>query len=155
MGHTKTRLAPSWRRLCNEYYPRLMVMLSVTNDVRTRERNVIITKETIRRARTLVFWFFSHAERILSGILEGEGNARLIEKAMRRMFCIVRDHGGKDGISLGNISHNASGSGTTAKDRLAYLQELKVRGWIEECTPNRFRVLRAPLELMFSKKNKR
>ena len=96
MGHTKTRLAPSWRRLCNEYYPRLMVMLSVTNDVRTRERNVIITEDTIRRARTLVFWFFSHAERILSGILEGEGNARLIEKAMRRMFCIVRDHGGKE-----------------------------------------------------------
>ena len=69
LGKCSPRLTPSWRRLCNEYYPRLMVMLSVTNDVRTRGREVVITEDARSRARTLVMWLFSHAERILSGII--------------------------------------------------------------------------------------
>ncbi len=148
MGKCPQRLTPSWRRLCNEYYPRLMVMLSVTNDVRTRGREVIITEDTRTRARTLVLWLFSHAERILSGIVEGEGNGRLMEKALKRLFCIIRDYGGEDGIAVADISRKASGSGTNAKDRRDLLDELCERGWAVRLENKRYAPLHPPIDLM-------
>ena len=148
LGKCSPRLTPSWRRLCNEYYPRLMVMLSVTGDVATRGRDVVITDDVRRRARTLVLWLFSHAERILSGIVEGEGNGRLMEKALKRLFCIVRDYGGEDGIAVKDISRKASGSGTTAKERRDYLAELCERGWIRETEKHRFAILHPPIDLI-------
>ena len=145
-GKCSPSMTPSWRRLCNEYYPRLMLMLSVTNDVRTRRREIIITDETRERARTLVMWLFANAERILSGIIEGEGSGRVIEKTLKRLLAIVLS-AGDDGISLRDISHRASGSGTTSKDRREMLLEMCERGWIRETEEHKFVSLNPPLDL--------
>ena len=145
-GKCSPSMTPSWRRLCNEYYPRLMVMLSVTNDIRTRRSEVVITDETRERARTLVMWLFANAERILSGIIEGEGTGRIIEKSLKRLLTIVLS-AGEAGVSLRDISHRASGSGTTAKDRRDMLMEMCERGWIKETDEHRFVSLNPPLDL--------
>ena len=145
-GKCSPSMTPSWRRLCNEYYPRLMVMLSVTNDIRTRRREVVITDETRKRAKTLVMWLFANAERILAGIIEGEGTGRIVEKSLKRLLAIVLS-AGDDGISLRDISHRASGSGTTAKERREMLMEMCERGWIRETEDHRFVPLSPPLDL--------
>ncbi len=91
-------------------------------------------------------WLFANAERILSGIIEGEGSGRVIEKTLKRLLAIVLS-AGDDGISLRDISHRASGSGTTSKDRREMLLEMCERGWIRETEEHKFVSLNPPLDL--------
>ena len=154
IGKCDQRFIPSWRRLCNEYYPRFVVMLSVTGDIRTQGEEVIITDDTRHRARLLVLWLFANAERVLSGIVESVGNSRIIEKQLKRIFCIVRDFDHGDGVLTSEISRTASGSGTTAKQRQDLLMELEARKWVARNADGRFSVLTPPPDLERGRKKK-
>ena len=132
IGHTDKRLIPSWRRLCNEYYPRFVVMLSVTDDPATQGENVIVTDETHRKARLLVLWFFANAEQVLLSVMETTGNDRIYEKKLLRIFRIVRDYDRGVGVLTSAISRAARDSGTDSKQRQDLLNELVRRGWIKQ-----------------------
>lgn len=147
IGRCDQRFVPSWRRLCNEYYPRFVVMLSVTGDIRTQGEEVIITDDTRHRATLLVLWLFANAERVLSGIVESVGNSRIVEKQLKRLFTIIRDSNHGDGVLTRDISRSASGSGTTAKQRQDLLMELEARQWIARNADGRYTVLNPPPDL--------
>jgi len=154
LGNCDPKLNPSWRRLCNEYYPRFMVMLSVNHAVKTQGESVIITDDTRERAKVLTMWFFANAEKMLTGITDDNGNSREIEQKLKRIFEIVRDHDQGNGLLTSEISCKASGSGTTAKQRQELLQELRERRWIQ-FENNRFSVLYPPAHLVEVRKKKR
>ena len=125
------KLNPSWRRLCNEYYPRFMVMLSVNHSVKTQGESVIITGDVRERAKLLTLWFFANAEKMLSGVTDDIGNAREIETKLKRIFEIVRDRDRGDGVLTSIISRYSTGTGTTSADRGKLLAELMERQWIK------------------------
>ena len=154
IGKCDQRFVPSWRRLCNEYYPRFVVMLSITGDIRTQGEEVVITDDTRYRAKLLVLWFFANAERVLSGIVESVGNSRILEKQLKRIFNIIRDSDRGEGVLTSEISYKASGSGTTAKQRQDLLMELEARRWIARNDDGRFTVLNPPLDLEKLRKKK-
>lgn len=130
LGNCDPKLNPSWRRLCNEYYPRFMVMLSVTHSVKTQGESVVITDDARERARLMVLWFFNQAEQMLTGVSEDVGNSREVEHRLKRLFEIVRDQDRGDGVLTSTISRYSTGTGTTAQDRQKLLGELIERQWI-------------------------
>lgn len=146
LGNCDPKLNPSWRRLCNEYYPRFTVMLSVTHSVKTQGETVVVTDEARERARLMVLWFFNQAEQMLTGVTDDVGNSREVEQRLKRIFEIVRDHDSGHGLLMSEISRKASGSGTTAKQRQELLQELRERQWIV-FDDNRYRTLFPPPHL--------
>ncbi len=155
IGKCDQRFIPSWRRLCNEYYPRFIVMLSITGDIKTQGETVIITDDVRHKAKIFVLWFFANAERVLSGIVESVGNSRIVEKQLKRIFCIIRDADYGDGVLTRDISRAASGSGTTARQRQDLLMELEARQWIARNDDGRFTVLTPPPDLEKVRKKRR
>lgn len=151
IDNCESKLNPSWRRLCNEYYPRFMVMLPVTHNLKTQGESVIITDDVKKRAQLLTMWFFAQAEKLLTGVMDDLGNSREVEQKLKRLFEIVRDYGRTDGILTSTISTHASGSGTTAKQRQELLQELRERQWIK-FENNRYSVLHPPPHLEAKKR---
>jgi|GEM_PF-1662099 len=143
LGNCDPKLNPSWRRLCNEYYPRFMVMLSVNHAVKTQGESVIITDDTRERAKILTLWFFANAEKMLTGITDDTGNSREVEQRLKRIFEIVRDQDHGAGVLTSIISRYSTGTGTTSADRGKLLAELIERQWIK-LEDGRFRVLYPP-----------
>ncbi|MBO5309515.1 MAG: hypothetical protein J6C40_16085 [Lentisphaeria bacterium] len=123
-------------------------MLSVTNDLKTQHDNVIITPEVLKKAETFVYWFFKNAEEVLSSILQGSGNARNVEKQLRRIFNIIRNKDTGKGVSLSTISRNASGLGTTSKERKELIAELIERQWIKCNDKGGYQVYSPPPDLV-------
>lgn len=119
-------LHPNWRRLVNEYGPRFAVMLSITDELSMQGEKVILTDRTWLGAEKLILWFFSHAEKMLSGIEDGNEFIKLREKLFKRVFKAVQNQG-QSGAGLRDISHYA-GKGSTAKERLEAVNELIARG---------------------------
>lgn len=146
LGQCDPKLNPSWRRLCNEYYPRFMVMLSVTHAIKTQGESVVITDEVRNRAKLLTMWLFANAEKVLLGVTEDIGKSREVERLLKRIFEIVRDSDRGNGVLTSEISWKASGTGTTAKQRQEILQELRERRWIK-FENNRYSVLYPPADL--------
>jgi len=119
------KLHASWKRLVNEYGPRFAVMLSVTIDSGTSD-DVIISDRTWENAATLTQWFYSHAEKMLSGIEDGSEFTKLREKLFKRVFKAVQRFSGR-GATCSDVSHFAS-YGSTIKERQEALLELTDRG---------------------------
>ena len=131
LGNVEPKLNASWRRLINQYYPRFMVFLSVTNSIKTQGECIIITEEARQRAKILTLWFFANAEKMLINIVDNVGNSREVEQRMKRIFEIVRDSERGQGVLTSEISRKASGTGTNSKQRQEILQELRERQWIK------------------------
>lgn len=146
LGQCDPKLNPSWRRLCNEYYPRFMVMLSVTHAIKSQGESVIITDDARNRAKMLTLWLFAHAEKVLLGVTDDIGNSREVEQKLKRIFEIVRDSDRGNGVLTSEISRKSSGTGTTAKQRQEFLQELRERQWVK-FENNRYSVLLPPAGL--------
>ena len=128
MFRTKgAKLQASWKRLVNEYGPRFAVMLSATLN-EPRKESVVISDSTWEKAALLVQWFYSHAEKMLSGIEDGNEFTKLREKLFKRIFRTILRFG-KGGARQGDISRNA-GYGSTSKEREEALKELCDRGVI-------------------------
>ncbi len=138
-GNCERKLYPSWRRLISEYYPRLCVMLSLTSDPATLGGEVVVTEDTKARAALIVKWYFAQAEKMLFSISPSYGKSKDTERLYKRLFEIVRDADRGDGVRLGTISQNASGTGTNSKQRLDILMELVERRWLR-LDGNRYKV---------------
>jgi len=131
LGRCDPKLNPSWRRLCCEYYPRFMVMLSVNHSIKTQGETVIVTDEARDKAKILTMWFFSQAEKVLTGVMDDGGRSREVEQNLKRIFEIVRDQDCGDGVLTSTISRYATGTGTTSGDRSKLLAELMERQWVK------------------------
>lgn len=121
------KLQASWKRLVNEYGPRFAVMLSVTIDTRFSDE-IIISDSTWEKAAVLTQWFYSHAEKMLSAIEDGNEFTKLREKLFKRIFRTIM-RSGKSGARQADISRYA-GYGSTSKEREEALKELSERGVI-------------------------
>jgi len=121
-------LEASWRRLVNEYGPRLAIMLSVTHDIATQTREVELTDRCWDGAGKLVLWFFAHAEKLLSNVMDISDYAKNREHMFRRILSVIMRFS-KVGARWSDISNYAS-HGTEKAERANALEEMVDRGWI-------------------------
>ena len=133
--YSPEKLHPIWRRLVNEYLPRLAVMLSIDFRIRTQGDTVILEKEHWQKAEKMVQWFFAHAEKMLMMVEDQTNQARNQEKIMRRIVSIIRRYDTGSGVNARRISFNASHTGTPAEQRRQILVEMEERGYITSTVP--------------------
>lgn len=131
--NSNERLDASWRRLSNEYYPRLAVQLSVTLSAKTHGETVLLTDECWAKARVLTMWFFANAEKMLSGISEESQFIKEREEQFKKLFVLVCRlyQKLKKPVTMRCISQNGilfNGVKSTAKERREALGELVERG---------------------------
>ena len=134
-GNVDDRMNASWRRLSNEYYPRLAVQLSATMSAKTHGDSVILTEECWERAKVLTMWFFANAETMLLGVTDDSPFVRERELQFRKVFeTIERIYDrtkkpvnmrmlGMNGIRFGGVK-------STGKERQDAVIELEARGVI-------------------------
>jgi hypothetical protein len=141
----------SWKRLVNEYGPKLAVMLSVAELDCSEE--VVINDEIWHKTSILLQWFFAHAERMLMGIDDGNEFTKLRERLFKKIFKAVLRFM-PDGARKSDIS-NYAGYGSTKKERNEALEELVERG-ILSLRNNLFFVEKTPpgWEEIIPRKNK-
>jgi hypothetical protein len=120
-------LTSQWRRLVNEYAPRFAVMLSLTDDPLTWKNQVTLDERCWQGAKTLVYWFFNHAAKLLGSVAQ-DTNASTREAVIRKILKVII-RAGKNGITWGQISQRAS-YGTTRMKRFSALSEMLDRQWI-------------------------
>ena len=121
------RLDASWRRLVNEYGPRLAIMLSITHDIATQTRQVELTDRCWDGAGKLVLWFFAHAEKLLSNVMDIGEYAKNREHMLRRILSTIMKF--PMGARWSDIS-NYAGHGTSKAERAEALEEMIDRNWI-------------------------
>ena len=122
------QLDSCWRRLVNEYGPRLAIMLSITHEISTQTARVELTDRCWEGAEKLVLWFFAHAEKLLSDVMDIGEYAKNREHTMRRILSAVMKFS-RRGARWSDISNYAS-HGTTKAERAEALDEMVDRGWI-------------------------
>jgi len=122
------QLDSCWRRLVNEYGPRLAIMLSITREVSSQTARVELTDQCWEGAEKLVLWFFAHAEKLLSNVMDIGEFAKNREHTMRRILSTVMKFA-RNGARWSDISNYAS-HGTTKAERAEALDEMVDRGWI-------------------------
>lgn len=113
---------PTWRRLSNEYYARLAVLLSIKpgDDSPT----VTITTEGWQKAAIMVQWFFSNAETVF-GNLHFDPAISKFENLCGKVLEIVRS--AKDGKIMRSQVHYKLGRGTRSREREEAFKELQDR----------------------------
>ncbi len=114
-----------WRRLKNEYGPRLAVVLSVLRD--DNSALVELPPDIWPRVETVCWWLYGQAFQLFDTLLVDDKEDRL-ERLLDRMRACIRQHGP---VARAYISRNA-GRGTTAKEREDLLGELMIRGEVRE-----------------------
>jgi len=116
----KAEPRPTWKRLANEYYPRLALLLSIPIGDNTRQ--VQITQDGWDRAFVVCQFFFREAERVF-GKLHFDPSVAKFEKLCERILSIVK---AKGKISRGDIAPMTS-RGIRQKDRNDAIAELVFR----------------------------
>lgn len=147
--YSPQKLHPVWRRLVNEYMPRLAVMLSIDHKIRSQGETVLLESDHWRKAETMVQWFFKHAETMLYQIEDQTVAARNQEKIMRRIAAVILRYDRGGGVNARYISMNAGRTGTTAEQRRQILVEMEERGMITSTVPGcgrgaKFKIKRLP-----------
>lgn len=147
--YSPQKLHPVWRRLVNEYMPRLAVMLSIDHKIRSQGETVLLESDHWRKAETMVQWFFKHAETMLYQIEDQTVAARNQEKIMRRIAAVILKYDRGGGVNARYISMNAGRTGTTAEQRRQILVEMEERGMITSTVPGcgrgaKFKIKRLP-----------
>ena len=147
--YSPQKLHPVWRRLVNEYLPRLAVMLSIDHKVRSQGETVLLEPIQWEKAEKMVKWFFSNAEQLLYQIEDQTLAARIQEKIMRRIAAVIKKYDRGSGITSRIISMNAGNTGTTAEQRRQILSEMEERGMITTTVPGcghgaKFRIKKLP-----------
>jgi hypothetical protein len=121
-GH-KAQPEPSWRRLCNEYYPRIALLLSCP--IGDTSTEVTITPDGLRRAAIVTKYLFAQAEEVF-GKLFFEKQQTKLEELCDRILSIVRNSPGGECKKM-VISKN-TGKGTKSTERDDAIKELVSRG---------------------------
>ena len=119
-------LRPTWRRLCNEYYPRLAVLCSITPDD-VQGSGVIVSPDAFQGAGVLIQWFYWQAEQVL-GNLHYNADISRFESLCERVLATVKRLGGKEGRITKHRLSQAIGRGTKVKERDEAIRELESRG---------------------------
>lgn len=131
--HSPRKLHPVWRRLVNEYMPRLACMLSVSA---ADPDGVKITDKALTGAALMVQWFFKQAESLLAPVEDFDQQAKQQEKILRRIMKVINRHEKEFGFcTLAKISQSTASYGTRQEERRRYLCELVDRGWIISTVP--------------------
>ena len=147
--YSPQKLHPVWRRLVNEYLPRLAVMLSIDHKVRSQGETVLLEPIQWEKAEKMVKWFFSNAEQLLYQIEDQTAAARFQEMIMRKIAMVIIRYDKGQGVNSRQISMNSGRTGTTAEQRRQILIEMEERGLITTTVPGcgrgaRFRINRLP-----------
>jgi hypothetical protein len=121
-GHS-AKPKSTWARICNEYLPRLAIMISL----RRGDMTPRVDEESLARAGVVCRWLFANAERCLRNIHEDRMTARF-EAGCERAFNIIKS-AGESGATATTLN-NRMGKGTRAKERAEILQELLSRGLV-------------------------
>lgn len=116
----------SWKRLCNEYYPRFALILSIPADDTTKA--VQITQDGWDRAAVLVQYFFKEAERVFGGLHFDVKQAKF-ETLCDKILNFVKSRPGQECLRR-DVSRNI-GKGSKSKDRQEAIVELVNRGLID------------------------
>ena len=127
--HAAPELGTCWKRLAAEYYPRLAVVLSVRNNIKTQGDTVIITDDCFERAAVLVNWFFAHAERLILSVNDADPRLKERENLIRKVFMKIRKLDRGHGVSIKEISLGGIRN-STGKERREALLELIERGHV-------------------------
>jgi len=112
----------TWRRLCNEYYPRLALILSVPAAPPHSEA-AVITEDGWAKAEVLVQWFFAQAELALDNLCFDPAQ-QTYEALCRKILNIVHDAGGK----CTKTEIHTKCRRTKAMQREEVIRELQSRG---------------------------
>ena len=123
IGH-KAEPQATWRRLCNEYYPRLALILSVPSEPPHSDEPVI-TEDGWERAGILAQWFFAQSEHALDNLCFDPAQ-QAYEKLCQKILRIVREAGGK--CTKTHIHTKCRRTKTTQREEV--IRELQSRGEI-------------------------
>lgn len=125
--------APHWKRLINEYGPRLSLMLSPQEGTTPQ-----INSEGIRRASILIRWHYQQALDVFKWF---EKDDHKWERFVVRVFKAIKAIGSS--ATRSSIAHKVGGA---AKQRQQALEELVERGFIEEVSRGQFKIISEPKE---------
>jgi hypothetical protein len=117
----------AWKRLCNEYYPRFALLLSMPHD--DTSKAAVITEDGWRRAAVLVQYFFGEAERVFGG-LHFDPRQGKFEGLCDRILNFVKARPGRQ-CRRSDISQHI-GSGSKNRDRQEAISELVNRGLLTQ-----------------------
>lgn len=135
-------LNASWRRLINEYGPRLALMLSITKE-QAKTSKAEITSDGWAKAAVLIRWLFKNAESMLSDVEDATPRQKEQEKLIKRLFMAI--HARKDGMSHRELSQNF-GKYSKATERNGALSELFSRELIKKDPVGKYHSIRCPPE---------
>jgi len=131
--HSPRKLHPVWRRLVNEYMPRLAVMLSIDFQARSQGDAVLLEVKHWTGAAKLVLWFFKQSESLLSPVESASKQAVEQERIMRVFLRIIARSKGRANMQM--IARGSAWTGTNSNTRRVLLTELMDRGWIKSDKP--------------------
>lgn len=124
-------------RYANEYLPRIALMLALPATPRQNEPLPNLTQDHLDRASVVLHFFLSMSERAFCPLSDLEGNQRNQEEDLKKMVRLIdrmtRNH--DSNITLANISRSSSKTGWNSKSRIALLDELLQRNWINVRIP--------------------
>lgn len=120
-------LKSTYKRYVNEYGPRLAVMVSIMPDDDSTKIN--LTKDSWNKARILIKWFFTQAEKVLSNITDMDDRSIRRKKITGRIHELIHREG-LQGISKMEISRN-TGYESVFGERDDAIKELLDKGYIK------------------------
>jgi len=114
-----------WKRLINEYGPRLAIMLSVGRSDTSRRINV--TPKHMERAEVLIRWFYRMGAEALK-FVETSNVAVETEEMIERLLKVIKRH---EPCSKSKIGQYFRVAGMMKEDRNRYLAEVVDRGMVK------------------------
>ena len=142
--HAPPELATCWKRLAAEYYPRLAVVLSVRNSIKTQGEVVILTDDCLERAAVLVNWFFAHAEKLILSVNDADPRVKERENLIRKVFLKIKRLDRGQGVTVRDVSVSGIRN-STGKERREALLELVDRGHVVNSN-GRYAIVSTPPE---------
>ena len=137
-------LSTCWKRLANEYYPRIALALSVRRGDGKPSEKAEITDDCWRRAKVLSLWFYSQAEKLLLRINDALPVIKARENLLRKVFRKIRQLDRGNGVTMREISlggiRNSNG-----KERREAIAELEDRGIVVK-KDHRYSIITTPPE---------
>jgi hypothetical protein len=121
--HNNAMFPSTWKRIVNEYGPRMALLLSIPENDKTNA--VRITDDGWARSVVLIYWFYSNAINLLKAADE-DPEVKRTESLIRRIFAYISEN---PHCRTADISRYR-GHGSTATERKNAVDEMLVREMI-------------------------